>query len=297
MNKIVFLDIDGVLNNASTRPRDPQNLGDWIDEPNLIVANELVVRTGADVVVSSAWRHGRDARTLDRALAARGFVGEVIGLTPVLLGRPRWMEIHAWLGSRRTDAYLILDDIADMGGLAHRHVCPSPAQGFTAEELPAAISCLGGEVNGPALFFRPAQRPFGALSNFSPHPVVLDGAFWPTAEHAYQAQKLAPGPERAAVAAALTPHEAKQVARARRDAWRADWDDVKEDVMRAVLTAKFRANPVALGVLLATGVRPLAEASRHDAYWGLGADGRGRNRLGALLMDLRAAERGAGGRI
>ena len=212
MDKIVFLDIDGVLNNVSTRPRDPRNLGDWIDDRNLIVANELLVRTGAAVVVSSSWRHGRDSTTLDRTLAARGFVGDVVDLTPVLPGRPRWMEIHAWLGSRRTEAYVILDDVADMGGLAHRHVCPSSLNGLTQEDLAPAISCLGGEVDAPVLFFRAAQRPFGVLSNFSRHPVVLDGAVYPTAEHAYQAQKLAPGPERAAVTAAPTPHEAKTAA-------------------------------------------------------------------------------------
>lgn len=37
----------------------------------------------------------------------------------------------------------------------------------------------------------------------------------------------------------------------------------------------------------ATGDAELIEHTRTDAYWGDGGDGRGKNRLGILLMDLR----------
>src|SRR5215470_11748234 len=40
------------------------------------------------------------------------------------------------------------------------------------------------------LFYRVGE-PYGGFSNFSPHPVELNGRRWPTSEHYFQAQKFA----------------------------------------------------------------------------------------------------------
>ena len=40
------------------------------------------------------------------------------------------------------------------------------------------------------LFYRP-KKPHGEFSNFSPHPIEIDGKVWPTSEHYFQAQKFA----------------------------------------------------------------------------------------------------------
>jgi ribA/ribD-fused uncharacterized protein len=56
--------------------------------------------------------------------------------------------------------------------------------------------------------------------------------------------------------------------------------------MSKALRAKFAA-PALKTLLLSTGERPLVEDSPYDRYWGAGKDGRGKNRLGALLMELR----------
>ena len=58
--------------------------------------------------------------------------------------------------------------------------------------------------------------------------------------------------------------------------------------MRRALRAKFGAHPALRALLLATGARPLVENAPADYYWGCGRSGTGRNRLGVLLMALRA---------
>jgi hypothetical protein len=35
-------------------------------------------------------------------------------------------------------------------------------------------------------FYRVDEKPYGCFSNFSPHPVLMDGKTWPTSEHYFQ---------------------------------------------------------------------------------------------------------------
>ena len=137
----------------------------------------------------------------------------------------------------------------------------------------------------------------GVLSNFAPYPIRLDGARWPTSEHYFQAQKFEDPRDREAVRTAKTPSEAARRGRDRRRKLRRDWESCKEAVMRKALEAKFRQHPDLAAALLATGTAKLVEHTDGDAYWGDGGDGSGKNRLGILLMELRArladeAERG-----
>ena len=62
--------------------------------------------------------------------------------------------------------------------------------------------------------------------------------------------------------------------------------------MYRALIAKFTQHPDLLRLLVETGDRELVEHSPHDSYWGDGPDGKGKNRLGILLMKLRAAFKG-----
>ena len=131
---------------------------------------------------------------------------------------------------------------------------------------------------------------YAELSNFAPFGFEEDGVYWPTVEHYFQAQKF-PLPEgvvqRERIRRAPSPKQAKSLGRARTPAIRADWDDVRDDVMRHALRRKFE-RPELRERLLATGQSPLIESSPFDFYWGAGRDGSGENRLGALLMELRA---------
>ena len=62
---------------------------------------------------------------------------------------------------------------------------------------------------------------------------------------------------------------------------------MKVEVMRRAIDAKFRQHDELRELLLSTGDEELIEETDEDAFWGCGSDGRGRNMLGRLLMELR----------
>jgi GTP cyclohydrolase II len=137
--------------------------------------------------------------------------------------------------------------------------------------------------------FYHSDQPWGFLSNFSRHPILLDGRIWPTVEHFYQAKKFAGTADEEAIRLAETPTEAKQHSeRLGDDRRREDWDSVKERIMLRALRAKFRQHPELGERLVATAGRRLVEHSEGDAYWGNGGTGAGLNRLGEILMEVRA---------
>jgi len=51
---------------------------------------------------------------------------------------------------------------------------------------------------------------------------------------------------------------------------------------------KFESHPDIKQILLDTGEEDIVEAAPNDRYWGAGADGTGRNRLGEILMQVRS---------
>lgn len=57
--------------------------------------------------------------------------------------------------------------------------------------------------------------------------------------------------------------------------------------MLLAMRLKFKI-PSARELLLSTGTRELVESSPYDYYWACGKDGTGLNRLGHLLMQVRA---------
>ena len=143
----------------------------------------------------------------------------------------------------------------------------------------------------PILFYSHTKGPYVAFSNFSPHSFELDGAVWPTVEHYFQAAKF-PGTEHAeAIRLARTPTLAKRLGRSRAVTLRPDWEEVKEEVMRRAVHQKFASHPDLRQLLLETGDEDLIEDAPRDYYWGRGARGTGKNRLGVILMDVRSALR------
>ena len=103
---------------------------------------------------------------------------------------------------------------------------------------------------------------------------MLDGESWPTVEHYYQAQKSVDPAYKAAIRAALHPGHAKRLAappqgprRISKDSWfkahgtqpRADWHDVKLEIMRRADRAKYEQNADLAALLLATGDADLIE--------------------------------------
>lgn len=142
------------------------------------------------------------------------------------------------------------------------------------------------------LFYRVSEL-YGEFSNFSPHPIELKGRVWPTSEHYFQAQKFAGAEHEEAIRQAKSPMIAARMGRSRERPLRPDWETVKDDIMREALQAKFTQHPSLRSLLLQTGDAELIEHTKNDSYWADGRDGSGRNRLGQLLMDLRAQLRKA----
>jgi len=142
--KLIFLDIDGVLNyklfwkeKRQCERRDelsddaPDGAHD-LCENRIELLNSLIEDTGAKVVVSSSWRKNRTIEELQTVLDYKGFKGEVIDKTPCLYFKeredgyhrsvPRGNEIKAWmemnkgiLGEKFSKVkYVIFDDDSDM---------------------------------------------------------------------------------------------------------------------------------------------------------------------------------------
>lgn len=130
--KIVFLDIDGVLNHElfyrgySKYPRKTiKRPLDQIDQGSVEILNELVKATEAKIVISSTWRINYSPKEMQGFLEHFGFIGEVIGSTPRCPEKysVRGNEIMAWIkenekligqDSAYYDQYVIFDDDSDM---------------------------------------------------------------------------------------------------------------------------------------------------------------------------------------
>lgn len=126
------------------------------------------------------------------------------------------------------------------------------------------------------------------LSSFSHFPFRLDGLEWPTVEHYFQAMKFVKEADRERVRLAATPNDARKQGKAKLfKKIRKDWNNVDEIVMtRAVYTQAKTHNDIA-DALIETGDKKIMENSQYDYTWGCGRDGRGLNKYGVVLMNVR----------
>jgi ribA/ribD-fused uncharacterized protein len=138
------------------------------------------------------------------------------------------------------------------------------------------------------IFFYSTKGRYGCFSNFSRHGFELDGLYWPTSEHYFQAQKFAGTLYLEEVRLTQTPKAAARLGRRRDWPLRPDWEQVKDDVMCRAVWRKFETNADIRAVLLSTANEELIEDSPTDDYWGCGAQRTGQNQLGQILMAVRA---------
>jgi ribA/ribD-fused uncharacterized protein len=140
-------------------------------------------------------------------------------------------------------------------------------------------------------FYRANEKPYGVFSNLFKREIVFEGELYPTAEHAYQAGKPRKDAVRTWLLAAPTPALLAMAAHGLY--WwdiRSDWSKTKFARMKEVLRAKFTQHEDLREALLATGRSRLVEcATVNNAVnrvWGE-VNGRGKNMLGNLLMEVR----------
>lgn len=142
-------------------------------------------------------------------------------------------------------------------------------------------------MNTQIIKFYSTKEKYGEFSNFAPFPVRLKGKTWQTTEHYYQAQKFESSAYQEKIRKATRPKEAAQLGRSRKELIVKNWDSKRDQVMYEALRAKFTQHEALKILLLETADKILIEHSKKDNYWGDGGDGKGKNKLGKLLMKVR----------
>lgn len=160
---------------------------------------------------------------------------------------------------------------------------------LTAPPEPVGSSVAPFQRRERVLFYN-KNEPYYEFTNFSPHDVVYAGKRYPTSEHLFQSFKFLDSQP------AIAEHIRKCGDRPsavfdeahRHQKWvRSDWRQVNVEKMEVTLRLKFTQHKDLKALLLGTGDAELVEDSPKDFFWGIGADGSGRNELGKALERVR----------
>lgn len=164
MRKVVFLDIDGVLNTkwwyTQMDRNTPKDKYGYAFDPNAVAnLKKIIDETGADIVISSSWK-SFGISELEDMWQDRGLPGKLIGITPnsvsneMLLNADldhmelfhiRGLEIKEWLykHGKKVNHYVIIDDVDDFLIEQQSHfVQTDPEVGITEEDADMAIKNL-----------------------------------------------------------------------------------------------------------------------------------------------------------
>ncbi len=132
---------------------------------------------------------------------------------------------------------------------------------------------------------------YNFLSNFSPYKIKIDNmnsnyfGIWNTAEHLFQAMKTQDIDYIRSIYNVQQPKDAKRLGR--KAPLRGNWNDIKDQVMYFVVKEKFLQNVDIGSELINTGDEVLVEGNWWgDTYWGV-CKGKGKNKLGQILMQVR----------
>jgi histidinol phosphatase-like enzyme len=165
--KIIFLDIDGVLNSDVYDQSDYYKKATagmsgyeviekahhlQLDPDAIKLMNELVERSGAEVVLSSTWREKYTPEQMTDMLKGRGATFKISASTPILFGKlssriPRGKEIGEYLFKLKEwpESFVIIDDHDDMLKLKSNLVQTHVKFGLTKEIVEKALKILNGE--------------------------------------------------------------------------------------------------------------------------------------------------------
>ena len=109
--KVIFLDVDGVLNSdeyfEKTKGLNLQGIYQDIDVEKIKLLKKAVDETGAKVVLTSSWRYTKNAIKLKELLKEYEIF---VDATPFIENK-RGLEIKKWLlDNQNVDDFVILDD-------------------------------------------------------------------------------------------------------------------------------------------------------------------------------------------
>lgn len=149
MDKIIFLDIDGVLAPYRTLNEYQYCCEHYINEPYGVLKfdaecvsnlNSLIVRSGAKIVVSSSWRCAVPIEHMGRMLEDQGVICEFLDYTPYS-DDGRADEIKKWLSGKDIKHFVIIDDTPyEWGDLSAFWVQTNPHCGLNENDVKFAMS-------------------------------------------------------------------------------------------------------------------------------------------------------------
>lgn len=155
--KIIFLDIDGVLNGDNT---EVVNGYVFVDEEKVKLLKHIVDETGAKIVLSSDWRYDwetKDEFFLCPALrhTLEKYDLEIMDTTPIffnigMYGREReiedWLEDAKIYGNLDIENFVILEDYWYFEHFANNVVRTNENDGLTEADAEMAIEILNREI-------------------------------------------------------------------------------------------------------------------------------------------------------
>ena len=119
MEKVIFLDFDGVLATSRYNTQLSEKVQPWTDgfgtlfDPVCVDNMKLIIETTcADIVVTSTWKMKLGLDGIQTMWSERQLPGKVVGVTPDIDVVCRGNEIEAWLAEREKNiCYAIIDDV------------------------------------------------------------------------------------------------------------------------------------------------------------------------------------------
>lgn len=145
--RIIFLDVDGVLNSRESWSTTCVGKGSKRLDPALCARLvRLVAETGAKIVVSSTWRLYDDhLLALKRGLHECGLEpGTIIGETDQDNSGVRGAEINDWVVRHGITSFVILDDDRDMEPHMDRLVKTTWEQGLQDAHCAEVVRLFAG---------------------------------------------------------------------------------------------------------------------------------------------------------
>lgn len=154
MVKYVFLDIDGPLNTGRNDYLNPEKYGHHFDDEAVQNLRMVLIKTGADIVISSSWRHLGHEK-LNHLWKEWGLPGRIVGCTPGFWGDDQYFntrgeEIEQWLkdNAQRPFSYVVMDDLGVEEATEIQKkiwITINPHCGITIEDATKAIQLLNGK--------------------------------------------------------------------------------------------------------------------------------------------------------
>lgn len=130
--KVIFLDIDGVLNTD----KDIRKFGiNYIDENLVAIIYKIIKETNAKIILSSTWRIKKEDKKIVNSYLSK-YNLKIHDCTPIIEDKIKFIErkeeIKLWLDNNKVDKFAIIDDWDD-ANIGHSFFLINNSTGITLE--------------------------------------------------------------------------------------------------------------------------------------------------------------------